>query len=263
MSLRIATWNVNSLRRRLDHLARFYEAERPDVVCLQETKVSDEQFPHEAVTAIGFPHVLRHGQKGTNGVAILSRRPFEAEETLTWCGKDDRRHACVRLEGGLEIHDFYVPSGGPEPNPETNDKFAHKLQFLEEMAVWAKDHLTGRTAVLVGDLNVAPLETDVWNHKRLVRSVGHTPGESERLMRILAAADLIDVPRRFVPPDRPLYTWWGYRFRAAFEKDYGWRLDHVLTTPALSGAIKDCRVVKDTRAWDQPSDHVPVVLDLS
>ena len=262
MSLRIATWNVNSLRRRLDHLARFCEAESPDVVCLQETKVSDEQFPHEAVVALGFPHVLRHGQKGTNGVAILSRRAFAAEETLAWCGKDDRRHACVRLEDGLEIHDFYVPSGGPVPDPEANDKFAHKLRFLEEMADWAKTRLAGRAAVLVGDLNVAPLETDVWNHKRLVRSVGHTPGECERLGRVLAAAELIDAPRRFVPPDRPLYTWWGYRFRAAFEKDYGWRLDHVLATPALSDAIADCRVFKDTRAWEQPSDHVPVVLDL-
>ncbi len=262
MSLRIATWNVNSLRRRLDHLARFCAAENPDVVCLQETKVTDEDFPHEAVSALGFRHVLRHGQKGTNGVAILSRQPFEAEENLSWCDRDDRRHACVRLAGGLEIHDFYVPAGGDKPDPEANDKFAHKLQFLDEMTAWAKERLPGRKAVLVGDLNVAPLETDVWNHKRLVRSVGHTPTESERMAGLHAAAALIDAPRRFVPPDQPLYTWWGYRFREAYQKNYGWRLDHVLVTPALGDAIKDCRVVKDTRAWDQPSDHVPVVLDL-
>ena len=264
MTLRIATWNVNSLRRRLDHLARFCDAEQPDVLCLQETKVSDEQFPHEAVAALGYPHVLRHGQKSNNGVAILSRRPFEVEETLNWCGREDRRHAAVRLEGGLEIHDFYVPAGGAKPDPETNDKFAHKLQFLDEMTAWAEERLTGgRKAVLVGDLNVAPLETDVWNHKQLLRSVGHTPVESARMLGLHAAADLIDAPRRFVPPDQPLYTWWGYRFPAAFEKDYGWRLDHVLVTPALGGAIQDCRIVKDTRSWEQPSDHVPVVLDLA
>ena len=112
-------------------------------------------------------------------------------------------------------------------------------------------------------MNVAPLETDVWNHKQLIRSVGHTPIESERMAKLHAAADLIDVPRRFVPPERHLFTWWGYRFPAAFEKDYGWRLDHVLVTPVLSSAVKDCRVFKDTRSWDQPSDHVPVILDLA
>ena len=100
MSLRIATWNVNSLRRRLDHLAKFCATEQPDVVCLQETKVRNEEFPHLAVSALGFPHVLAHCQKGTNGVAILSRQPFEAEETLNFCGRDDCRHASVRLAGG-------------------------------------------------------------------------------------------------------------------------------------------------------------------
>ena len=133
MSLRVATWNVNSLRRRLDHLARFCAAERPDVVCLQETKVRDEEFPHDAIAALDYPHVLRHGQKGTNGVAILSRRPFEAVETLDWCGRADRRHACVRLDGGLEIHNFYVPAGGDRPDPAVNEKFSHKLRFLDEM----------------------------------------------------------------------------------------------------------------------------------
>ncbi len=262
MTLRIATWNVNSLRKRLDHLARFRAAEKPDIVCLQETKVRDEEFPEDAIAALDYPHVLRHGQKGTNGVAIMSRRPFEAVETLDWCGQADRRHAMVRLAGGLEVHNFYVPSGGPVPDPDANDKFAHKLQFLEEMTAWAKKHLKGRRAVLVGDLNVAPLETDVWNHKQLLRSVGHTPGESERMLALHAAGKLIDVPRRFVPPEQPLYTWWGYRFPAAYEKNYGWRLDHILATPALSGAIRDCRVFKETRTWDQPSDHVPVILDL-
>jgi exodeoxyribonuclease-3 len=262
VSLRIATWNVNSLRRRLDHLARFAEAEKPDVICLQETKVSDEEFPRDAILALGYPHIHRHGQKARNGVAILSRQPFESETTLNWCGREDRRHACVRLAGGLEIHDFYVPAGGAKPDPEANDKFAHKLQFLDEMAAWAKSDLADRKAVLVGDLNVAPLETDVWNHKQLVRSVGHTPVESARMAALLEAGGLIDAPRRFVPADRPLFTWWGYRFPAAFEKDYGWRLDHILVTPALGDQIRDCRVLRDTRAWPEPSDHVPVILDL-
>ncbi len=270
MGIRLATWNVNSLRQRLDHLARFAAEAAPDLICLQETKVVDELFPRAALHAMGYPHLLVHGQKGYNGVAIASRLPFAAQGTKVWCGRDDRRHAFVRLEdgagglaGGLEVHNFYVPSGGPVPDPETNDKFAHKLAFLAEMADWARASKLGRRrAVLLGDLNVAPLERDVWNHKRLLRSVGHTPVESERMAALRAAGALIDVGRHFVPATEPLYTWWGYRYAQAFAKDYGWRLDHVLVTPPLEAALARFRVVRETRAWDRPSDHVPLVLDL-
>ncbi len=266
MSLRIATWNVNSLRQRLDHLARFAAEAAPDVICLQETKVTDEEFPQVEVRTLGYPHLLIHGQKGYNGVAILSRVAFLDQDTKVWCGKDDRRHATVTLDrgpDGLELHNFYVPSGGPTPDPEANDKFAHKLDFLTEMADWARDTGLGeRAAILVGDLNVAPLETDVWNHKRLLRSVGHTPVESERFARLIEAGGLIDVGRHFVPATEPLYTWWGYRFPQAFAKNYGWRLDHVLATPPLGAALGGFRVVRDTRTWERPSDHVPVVLDI-
>ncbi|HSR72770.1 MAG TPA: exodeoxyribonuclease III [Kiloniellales bacterium] len=263
MRLRLATWNVNSLRQRLDHLARFAEQMAPDVICLQETKVADSEFPLEAVRGMGYPHVLHHGQKSYNGVAILSRLPFKARGTRGWCDRDDCRHAFVRLAGGIELHNFYVPSGGPDPDPERNDKFAHKLAFLKEMAAWAGDGGLRRKTVILGDLNVAPLETDVWNHKRLVRSVGHTPVESEHIAALLEAGKLIDVGRHFVPPSKPLYTWWGYRFPQSFEKDYGWRLDHVLVTPGLRRALEGFRVVQETRAWQRPSDHVPVVLDLA
>lgn len=264
MALKIATWNVNSLRQRLDHLARLTSEVGPDVVCLQETKVADESFPEEAVRAMGYEHLLIHGQKAYNGVAILSRQPFEAEDTRGWCGKDDRRHAFVRLAGGLELHNFYVPSGGATPDPEQNDKFAHKLAFLTEMAAWATESkLSERRAVIVGDLNVAPLEADVWNHKRLLRSVGHTPVESAHMARLLDAGGLIDAVRHFVPASEPVFTWWGYRFPQAVEKNYGWRLDHVLVTPPLTGALSGLRVIKETRTWEKPSDHVPVVLELN
>ncbi len=266
MTIRRATWNVNSLRQRLDHLARFAAELAPDVICLQETKVTDQEFPRQAVREIGYPHLLIHGQKGYNGVAILSRLAFQSQDTKVWCGKDDRRHATVTFEYGsgvLELHNFYVPSGGPTPDPETNDKFAHKLRFLREMAEWAtRTRLGARAAVLVGDLNVAPLEADVWNHTRLLRSVGHTPVESARIAALIEAGGLIDVGRHFVPPSEPLYTWWGYRYPQAFAKDYGWRLDHVLATAPLEASLAGFRVVRDTRAWERPSDHVPVVLDI-
>ena len=264
MALRIATWNVNSVRQRSAHLTRFLTELAPDVVCLQETKVEDPLFPLEEPEALGYRHRVIHGQKSYNGVAILSRLPFEDQGTRVWCRKDDKRHAWVRLPGGLELHDFYVPSGGDKPDPEINDKFDHKLRFLRAMARWCRDDkVRERKLVLVGDLNVAPLETDVWNHKRLLRSVGHTPLESELMLKLHRAGGFQDVPRRFVPPDQPLYTWWGYRFPQAFEKDYGWRLDHVLATPPAAAAITAMRVVKETRTWDRPSDHVPVVIDLA
>ena len=264
MALRLATWNVNSIRQRLEHLARFAESHRPDVLCLQETKVKDEDFPRDVLAELGYPHQVIHGQKGYNGVAVLSRRPFDQSETRVWCDRDDRRHASIRFGGDLEIHNFYVPSGGPLPDPEKNDKFAHKLRFLTEMAAWGRDDgVAGRRVVLLGDLNVAPLENDDWNHKKLLRSVGHTPRESEHMAAVLRDSGLIDAARHFVPPSEPLYSWWGYRFPQAFERNYGWRLDHVWVSPPLLSAVGGFQVVKDTRSWEKPSDHVPVMIEIA
>ena len=263
MPLRIATWNVNSVRQRIAHLERFLTESEIDIVCLQETKVEDELFPFDCVTDLGYVHQLIHGQKSYNGVAILSRVPFEDRGKLVWCRKDDRRHLWVRLPGGLELHNFYVPSGGDKPDPEINDKFDHKLKFLRAMARWCrKEAVAERPVLLVGDMNVAPLETDVWNHKKLLRSVGHTPTESGLIASLLKAGKLEDVPRRFVPPSEPLYTWWGYRFPQAYQKNYGWRLDHALASPPAAAQITAMRIAKETRAWEKPSDHVPVVIDL-
>jgi exodeoxyribonuclease-3 len=262
MPLRIVTWNVNSVRQRLEHLERFCRRYEPDVVCLQEIKVPSDDFPAGEVAAFGYPYVEVHGQKGYNGVAVLSRRRLTAPHKQIWCDRDDCRHLAVRV-GGIELHNFYVPAGGDVPDPEQNRKFAHKLQFLTEMAAWAREgRLAARKAVIVGDLNVAPLEHDVWNHKRLRRSVGHTPLEADHMARFWAAGQLIDVPRHFVPEPEQLYTWWGYRFPQSYAKDYGWRLDHVLVTPPLRKRLKSLEVVRETRTWDKPSDHVPVVLDL-
>ncbi|MET4805686.1 exodeoxyribonuclease III [Limibacillus sp. MBR-115] len=264
-ALTLATWNVNSLRQRLDGLARLVEEKGPDVLCLQETKVRDEEFPAEEIKAMGFTHQVIIGQKSYNGVAVLSRRPFKAVgERRAWWGKDDCRHASVELDGGLEIHNFYAPSGGPTPDPEKNEKFAHKLGFYDEMAQWAADRKNDdRPMILVGDLNIAPWENDVWNHKKLLRSVGHTPTETERFQQLLASGALTDVGRRFVPEDKPLYSWWGYRFAQSFEKDYGWRLDHVLANAAGNAAIAGYEVFRDTRTWEKPSDHVPVIVKVA
>lgn len=260
--MRIATWNVNSLRQRLDHLRRFVSERAPDVICFQETKVDDSLFPEAELAALGYPHQQRRGQKSYNGVAIVAREPFRAVDHRIWCGRDDKRHVSVVVEGDLEVHCFYVPSGGPVPDAEQNLRFAHKLQFLDEMAVWARLETRGRKALVFGDLNVAPLERDVWNHKKQLRSVGHTPAESARIAALLQAGQLTDLGRHFVPESEPLYSWWGYRFPQSFERNYGWRLDHALASQAALHAVKELEIYKESRTWERPSDHVPVIVDL-
>jgi len=261
--MRLVTWNVNSIRTRLPSLERFVRERAPDVVCLQETKVHDAAFPVDAVRDLGFPHIALHGEKGYNGVAVLSRLPFEEVARWQWWGQADSRHLAVRFDGKLELHVFYVPSGGPTPDPEANPKFAHKLGFLTEMAQWARDdRVADRRLAIVGDFNVAPLETDVWNHQRIKRQVGHTPRECEHMAALREAGGFTDVGRAFVPPEEHLFTWWGYRHPQSFEKDYGWRLDHVWATPPLAGRVSAHEVYSATRAWPKPSDHAPVVVEI-
>ncbi len=263
MPLRLATWNVNSIRIRLESLERLVEAARPDVICLQETKVQNEQFPEAEIAALGYPHIHRQGQKSYNGVAILSRLPLAKPGVGSWCGMDDCRHIHATLPGGIELHNFYVPAGGDVPDVDENPKFAHKLQFLTEMAAWgAKPGRRRKPVVLVGDLNIAPLETDVWSHKQLLKVVSHTPIEVEHLDRVMAAGQWVDAVRRFIPPEERLYTWWSYRARDWDAADKGRRLDHVWVTPALAPALAGARVLREARGWSRASDHVPVVVDL-
>src|SRR6516162_4082771 len=160
MSLRLATWNINSVRLRLDNIRRFVAEGAPDLLCLQETKTPDARFPREAFEALGYRHLLVHGMKGYNGVAIVSRLPFVTHEIRSWCARTDCRHAIVRLPGGIELHNLYVPAGGDVPDPASNAKFAHKLQFLDELTAWfAAGRADGRPMVAMGDLNIAPLES--------------------------------------------------------------------------------------------------------
>jgi exodeoxyribonuclease-3 len=259
--LKLATWNINSVRLRAGLVTDFLRTQSPDVLCLQETKVPDLLFPGDVFRELGYVHQAINGQKGYHGVAILSRLPFRTTNALSFCGKDDTRHVSVQFETGLELHNFYVPAGGDIPDPEVNPKFAHKLDFLREMETcFAKQsHRKHDPMVLVGDLNVAPFENDVWSHKQLLDVVSHTPVETELLAAVLDSCDWHDVTRGFVPYDEKIYSWWSYRARDWAASNRGRRLDHIWVTQPLRQAVSDHVILKEARGWLRPSDHVPVM----
>ncbi len=264
MRLSVATWNINSVRLRIELVAKFLKANRPDVLCLQETKCPDDKFPLKRFARLGYEHVALNGQKGYHGVAVVSRLPFEAVEIRGFCDQNDCRHIAVTFgeRAGLKdpatLHNFYVPAGGDEPDPEINRKFAHKLAFLDEMRETATLRPGNTRAILVGDLNVAPLEHDVWSHKQLLRVVSHTPIECEKLNLVRQSGEWHDVMRAFVPEPTKLFTWWSYRASDWRDSDRGRRLDHIWVSPAFADRVSSMTVSRSARGWAQPSDHVPV-----
>jgi exodeoxyribonuclease-3 len=264
--LKITTWNINSVRLRMPLVAEFLKTRAPDVLCLQETKCRDAEFPMKDFTALGYNHVEINGQKVYHGVAVVSKKPLRLIEKRDFCEKGDARHIAVEIEGKggpISLHNFYVPAGGDEPDVEINPKFAHKLSFLDEMKTWGENGAAKGRVALVGDLNIAPLEHDVWSHKQLLKVVSHTPVEVEKLTSVLKAGKWVDAMRRFVPAEEKLYTWWSYRAADWAASNRGRRLDHVLVSEALGGALQKLDVLTEARGWERPSDHVPVTIELS
>jgi len=265
--MKITTWNINSVRLRIDQVKRFLKKEAPDVLCLQEIKCLEDSFPFKAFIKAGYEHLAVSGQAGYHGVAIASRLPLKKIEKREFCAKGDSRHIAASLPGGVRIHNFYVPAGGDEPDPVKNDKFAHKLAFMDEMASWFSALGPRSKSVLVGDLNVAPTENDVWSHKQLLKIVSHTPIEVEKLAMVQASHGFIDVARVLIPEPEKLYSWWSYRARDWRASNRGRRLDHIWVSPslkkaALAGGREAYRIHDDVRGWERPSDHAPVTLTL-
>jgi exodeoxyribonuclease III len=268
-SLAVTTWNINSVRLRFPLVRDLIALERPDVLCLQETKTPDDKFPAADFRALGYLHQAIIGNKGYNGVAILSKLPFASMTAMPMCGRSDARHMAITLApearraAGLTIHNFYIPAGGDEPDPALNDKFAHKLDFLAEMERWsATARPTAGPAILVGDLNIAPGEHDVWSHKQLLGVISHTPVETRALDALRDSHGWIDAVRNLMPEPEKVYTWWSYRAQDWAAADRGRRLDHIWLSPDLGSTLRSASVLKAARGWERPSDHVPVTVRL-
>jgi exodeoxyribonuclease-3 len=265
MKLTVTTWNINSVRLRINSIARFLKAAQPDVLCLQEIKCPDDAFPLKRFRRIGYEHIAINGQKGYHGVAVISRLPFDEIDRRGFCGKTDSRHIRVTfgekagLRDPVTLHNFYVPAGGDEPDPIINPKFEHKLAFLDEMRDIAEMRpRAGERAIIVGDLNVAPLEHDVWSHKALLKVVSHTPLECEKLTAVQKAGNWIDIARAKIPEPEKIYTWWSYRAPDWAAANKGRRLDHIWVSQELGDRHHGFDITRHTRGWTRPSDHVPV-----
>lgn len=259
--MKIASWNINSVRFRMDIVARFLKEMAPDILCLQETKAENAQFPMDALKGLGYPHIVINGQKMHHGVAILSKVPLVEDRSHDWQDNGEARHIGVRLPNGVLLENVYVPAGGDIPDREQNPKFGQKLDFLGRMIDWSSS--LSEPTILTGDFNIAPLESDVWNHRQLIDVVSHTPIEVETLARLQASHNWVDLGRHFVPaPDR-LFTWWSYRAKDWAVSDRGRRLDHMWASPSLREQAVSHTVHEACRDWDKPSDHIPIVTEFA
>lgn len=252
----IATWNINSVRLRAGLVARLLGEEAPDILCLQECKSPVESIPAQVFHDLGYRWMVARGQRGYNGVAILSRLPITDAGDRDYAALGHARHVAARLENGVTIHNVYVPAGGDIPDREVNEKFGQKLDFLTDMrdAFYAD---RPERSILVGDLNIAPREDDVWSHKALLKVVSHTPVEVAQLAETQEAGNWVDITRQDIPEGQ-LYSWWSYRNRDWNASDRGRRLDHVWASRDIAAAGHGSRVLRPVRGWEQPSDHVPV-----
>ncbi|MEM6267320.1 MAG: exodeoxyribonuclease III [Pseudomonadota bacterium] len=256
----IATWNINSIRLRLPIVERYLADEAPDVLCLQEIKCETEKFPAEALAKLGYEHQAICGQKGYHGVATVSRLPLKEVSRHDWQANGEARHVGVEVVGkDLVLENVYVPAGGDVPDREANPKFGQKLDFVERMTAWAQE--IERPTVIVGDFNIAPLESDVWSHKQLLRVVSHTPIETDALARFKAAHEWVDLGREHIPHPERYYSWWSYRSPDWKKNDRGRRLDHMWASPALAKQARAHRVLEAARDWDKPSDHIPLITE--
>jgi len=254
------------VRRRIKQLEQLVNRWDPDIICLQELKADDDNVPANSMRNIGYPHLAICGEKGYNGVAILSKHPLSDIKSFTWAGKTDARHVFARVEAlrrSIGVHCVYIPAGGDIADRDLNPKFDYKLRYLDALA----DHFAGSYGfrdpmVLAGDLNIAPLPSDVWDHTKLSKAVTHTDIEISALERLKRSLNWIDTQRQIIGDQDPVFTWWSYRVADWELANKGRRLDHIWVTPGLKDHIVDVDVLTAVRHWVPPSDHAPVRLVL-
>lgn len=258
-AVKIVSWNINSVRFRIAIVEQFLREAEPDVLCLQETKVVDEDFPFDMFRTLGYGHIVIHGQRMHHGVAIVSRVPIVEDDRFDWQANREARHVGVRLPNGIRLENVYVPAGGDIPDRDVNPKFGQKLDFLQRMTEWSAT-LDGGT-ILTGDFNIAPLPCDVWSHKALLKTVSHTPIEVAALDGLQQSNDWVDLGRHFHPAPARLHTWWSYRSPDWTKNDRGRRLDHMWATGDVAARATRHQVFEPCRAWLKPSDHVPIMTE--
>jgi exodeoxyribonuclease III len=263
--MRIASWNVNSVRTRLDQVLAWLGQERPELLCLQETKVDDPLFPHQAFAELGYSAAIS-GQKAYNGVALLSRQPLEDvcigfSALLGGDGEaarldEQKRVISARLDG-LRVLNLYVPNG----SSLKSEKYTYKLQWLECLGRYlAAQEAQGEPLVMLGDFNIGPEDRDLPNPERQTGGIMASEAERQALRAVLGKR-LHDVFRVF-EPETGHWSWWDYR-SGAWERDQGWRIDHIYLEAELLEVATGCLIHKATRGNPQPSDHAPVVVNLA
>ena len=257
--MKVISWNVNSVRVRIEAIKELLEKEKPDIVCLQETKVTNSEFPNNIFEKVGF-HSYFNGIASYNGVAILTKKKPVRIQTINFCDKEDARHISLELND-IEFISIYVPAGGDDPDPSTNEKFKHKLDFLNEMLKLLLEK-RNKKIILCGDLNIAPYEDDVWSHKSLANVVSHTETERNSLKNILHECNLTDSIRFFLNPPMNIFTWWSYRSPNFKVNNRGRRLDHIWCSELSSKDVKKARILDKFRSDERPSDHVPILIHI-
>ncbi|QDF98308.1 exodeoxyribonuclease III [Azoarcus sp. DD4] len=251
--MKIATWNVNSLKVRLPHVLEWLAANKPDALCLQELKLEDKAFPVAELEAAGY-HAVFNGQKTYNGVAILSPRPVEAVVRDIPGFEDEQKRIIAATVGGVRVICGYFPNG----QAVGSDKFEYKLRWLAALTDWVREEMkTNERLVLTGDFNIAPEDRDA--HPDWKDEI-HVSVPERTAFSALTGLGLVDAFRLFDQPEKS-FSWWDYRM-GAFRRNFGLRIDHILVSPALRDACRACTVDKTPRKLERPSDHAPVVLEL-
>lgn len=253
--MRVCTWNVNSLRARLDHVARFTREGGCDVICLQETKCTDAQFPDDALREMGWAHIAHWGQSTYNGVALLSKHPLIDLQKGFEGFDDDEARVIAATVKGVRIYGLYTPNG----QAVGSDKFHYKLRWLEQLRQEVHRYPEGTDLLVCGDMNIAPDDVDVWDPFELDGQLLCHPHEREALQKVLDWG-LTD-SFRDRNPFATDFSWWNYQ-AMGFQRNHGLRIDHVFLSKGLLDGCSDVTIHRDVRGWDSPSDHAPVSVDL-